>query len=95
MSQYNDNGKVALWGNDKYERGGKQPYVKGTLTAHRNIKAGEKISIALWVNQSDNEKAPKLSGLISDPFKPEGKPVAKGGKPAPAADPDFDDPLPF
>jgi len=93
MSVNKEDGKVALWANDKYERGGKQPYVKGHLIAHRNIKAGEKISLALWVNQSENEKAPKLSGMISDPYQGDGKSVK--AKPAPAAEPDFDDDLPF
>jgi hypothetical protein len=90
MSQYKEDGKVALWKNDKYERGGKQPYVRGHFTAHRAIKAGEKISIALWVNQSENEKAPNFSGMISDPYKPDEKGSPKGRQ-APAAQPDFED----
>jgi len=94
MSQYKEDGKVALWKNDKYERGGKQPYVRGHFTAHRAIKAGEKINIALWVNQSDNEKAPAMSGMVSDPYNPNEKQAPKG-RPAPAAEPDFDDDLPF
>lgn len=70
--QYDNKGQIALWNNEKHEKGGKAPYLKGSFFAHRDIKAGEKIDIGLWVQESDNPKAPRLKGKIADPYKGDG-----------------------
>lgn len=70
--QFDNKGQIALWTNEKHEKGGKAPYMKGSLFAHRDIKAGEKIDIGLWLQESDNPKAPKLKGKIADPYKGDG-----------------------
>ena len=55
-----------MWSNEKYVAGGTQPRLKGTLYAHRDYKAGEPIDIALWDNNSENPKAPALTGKVED-----------------------------
>ena len=90
--QYDNKGTAALWGNEKYQAGGSHPRLKGSFYAHRDIKAGEQIDIALWDSNSENPKAPALRGKISDKY------VADGGAPAaaPAAAPaSLDDNVPF
>jgi hypothetical protein len=77
MSQtYDNTGTAALWSNEKYEAGGSHPRLKGSFYAHRDIKAGEQIDIALWDSNSENPKAPALKGKVSDKY------VADGGAPA-------------
>lgn len=65
MSQYDNTGQVALWGK-KPEDSEKAPDAKGHFYAHRDIKKGEKVQVALWRNESDNPKAPKMKGKVSD-----------------------------
>jgi len=72
MSQsYDNTGTVALWPNEKYLEGGPHPRFKGHAYAHRDIKAGEQIDIAVWDGGSENPKAPALKGKVSDKFTPE------------------------
>ena len=61
---YDNTGKASLWKNQSDNE--KAPILKGTLFAHRDIKAGEPFELALWRNQSDNPKAPTLTGKLSD-----------------------------
>ena len=68
MSEYDNTGTTALWKNDKYEAGGKAPRLKGHFFAHRDIKAGDKVSVAYWDSSSENEKAPILKGKVEDPY---------------------------
>jgi hypothetical protein len=82
MSEYDNKGTASLWKNDKYEAGGKAPRLKGQVYAHRDIKAGEKISIALWDGASDNPKAPVLRGKVEDVYKADaGQPMATPSAP--------------
>ena len=87
MSQYDNTGKVSLWSNETYEAGGRQPRLKGTVFAHRDLKAGEAMDIAVWDNNSENPKAPALTGKVEDKRE---APAA----PAMAATP-VDDSIPF
>jgi hypothetical protein len=77
---YDNTGKVSMWSNEKYVAGGTQPRLKGTLYAHRDYKAGEPIDIALWDNNSENPKAPALTGKLEDRREAQAAPA-----PAPAA----------
>ena len=87
MSQYDNTGKVSLWSNETYEAGGRQPRLKGTVFAHRDLKAGEAMDIAVWDNNSENPKAPALTGKLD---RKREAPAA----PAVAATP-VDDSIPF
>ena len=72
MSQsYDNTGTAALWSNEKYEAGVSHPRLKGSFYAHRDIKQGEQVDIALWDGNSENPKAPALKGKVSDKFTPE------------------------
>jgi len=92
MSNYDNTGTASLWKNDKYEAGGKAPRLKGQVFAHRDIKAGEKISIAFWDGGSDNPKAPVLRGKVEDVYQADaGQPMEQ---PTPSA-PQMSDEIPF
>jgi hypothetical protein len=63
VSEYDDKGKVALWvGKSTHERA---PKYKGHAYAHRDIKAGEKIAVALWGNEP-GDRRPVLRGKLED-----------------------------
>lgn len=85
---YDNKGQVALW--KVQNGGGNKPVLRGSAYAHRDIKAGEELSIALWDNSSEHPKAPTHKGKLEDAFvKPEApkdKPAAGGG---------FSDDIPF
>lgn len=87
---YDNKGKVSLWKNPQWEKGSTKPYVRGKATAHRDIKAGEEIEIALWINSSENEKAPSLTGKLSDKREQ----PQRQAQPVASAD-GFDDDIPF
>ena len=88
MSQaYDNKGTTALWSNENYVAGGSHPRLKGNFYAHRDIKAGEQIDIALWDANSENPKAPALKGKISDKRDAQ-------SSPAPVSTP-MDDSIPF
>jgi len=74
--QYDNKGTISLWPNENYQAGGKYPRFKGSAYAHRDIKAGEQIDVAVWDGKSENPKAPVLQGTVSDKY------VADGGAPA-------------
>ena len=63
--QYDNRGKVSLWKNDR--EGDRQPVLKGNLVAHRDLKEGETIDIALW-KQDATGNQPVMTGKISDVF---------------------------
>jgi hypothetical protein len=94
MSQAFDNtGTTAVWRNEKYEAGGKAPRFKGHVYAHRDIKAGEKVAIAYWDSNSDNDKAPVLRGKVEDVYQADaGTPMQSQ---TPAANPLGNDEIPF
>lgn len=75
---YDDRGKVSLWKNDT-QGNDKAPVAKGTVVAHRDIKEGERLNIALWKSDNQNPKAPSMTGRISDPpyLQPGGPPEQK------------------
>ena len=87
---YDNNGKVSLWKNDGYSPEGKQPWVRGSAVAHRDIKAGEEVDLSLWINRSENPRAPKLTGRLQDKFQPNAAPAEK-----PAANDFVDSDIPF
>lgn len=59
MSKFKDVGDISLWNNNR-GTSEKSP----TLTGDVEIE-GRKYRVALWNNQSDNPKAPRLKGKIS------------------------------
>ena len=67
--EYDNRGKVSLWKNDK---GGSAPILSGKVVAHRDIKEGETIDIALWkrdtvvLGAAGNQ--PVMSGKIQDVY---------------------------
>jgi hypothetical protein len=67
--QFDNTGTVSIWERDAQ---GNAPIMSGTAYAHRDIKQGEAFDIALWYGKSQNPKAPKYTGKVSDPYKPEG-----------------------
>jgi hypothetical protein len=65
--EFDNRGRVSLWKNTK--EGDRQPYVDGNLVAHRDIKEGETIRMALWVQKGAASNQPVLKGQISDPLQ--------------------------
>jgi len=65
--EYDNRGQIALWGK-KPTDSDSAPAAKGHFFAHRDIKEGEQIEVALWKNDSDNPNAPKLKGKVSDKY---------------------------
>ena len=88
MTDFDNLGQVALWKQENDNP--KAPVLKGSVIAHRNIKAGEALDIALWRNESGNSRAPTLKGKVSD------KRATHERRAEPAKqEEDFDDSLPF
>ena len=84
--EYDNRVKVSLWKNDR--EGERMPVVKGKLVAHRDIKEGETLDIALWKQKDLTGRQPIMTGKISDLYvAPEQEFSTKEG--------DFDDDLPF
>lgn len=78
--EYDNSGQVAFWrSNSDNERA---PALRGSVIAHRDIKAGEELDIAVWKTDSDNERAPVLKGKISDKYVKDAAPA-----PSPTFDP--------
>jgi hypothetical protein len=69
--EFDNRGRVSLWKNTK--EGDRQPYVDGNLVAHRDIKEGETIRMALWVQKGAASNQPVLKGQISDPLQHNGE----------------------
>lgn len=86
--EYDNRGQISLWGK-KPDASANAPAAKGHFFAHRDIKEGEQVDVALWLNDNDNPNAPKMKGKISDKYD--------AGQPAPAAPASapVDDDIPF
>ena len=67
MSDFDNKGKMALW--DRREGASeKAPVLKGEAYAHRDIKAGERLSVALWQGEGYTKggNKPRLKGKLGD-----------------------------
>lgn len=82
---YDNRGQIALW-SKKPGDSDNAPLAKGHFFAHRDIKEGEQIDVALWKNDSKSANAPKLKGKVSDKYNP-GSPIHD--EPAPPQDDDI------
>ena len=51
------NGTGVVWKNDKYTKGGNQPYAKGIIKGFN----GEELDVALWVPKSEKIKGFNLT----------------------------------
>lgn len=83
---------ISIWKNEKYSKGGKLPYFRGTITIPADARAGQQYDVSFWVNDTPkNERSPHLTGRVAEPYK---KTAAPRSEPQsrPAAD-DLD--LPF
>ncbi len=98
MTDYDDRGKVSIWKNESDNP--KAPKWSGSIIAHRNIREGEEIRIALWSaegnpkHENHNARAPWLRGKVSDKQARDAVFVGERqvlGKPAE----DFDSDIPF
>lgn len=63
--EYDNRGRVSMWKNDR--QGDTQPYVTGKICVHRDIKEGETIDLALWINRDHQGNQPHFRGKVSDP----------------------------
>jgi len=64
MANYEQkNGQFTVWVNDKYTKGGKQPYAKGK---GKDLQ-GNEIEVALWIPKSDKVKGFNLT--MSEPYQ--------------------------
>ena len=63
--EYDNRGKVSLWKNDK---GGSGPILSGKVVAHRDIKEGETIDIALWKRDGAAGNQPVMTGKVQDVY---------------------------
>jgi hypothetical protein len=79
-------GDAVAWPKDK-DASEKAPDFKGSFIAHRDIKAGEKISLALW--KKDKGRGEFLSGKVED-FRTKPAEMVRGGGASP-----MDDDIPF
>jgi hypothetical protein len=77
-------GDVSAFRNDK-KGNEKAPDLKGYVMAHRDIKAGEKIELALWERRG-KQGGFFYSGKVSDPRQRQ-EPAQSGGE--------LDDSIPF
>ena len=59
-------GTGGVWTNDSTNPNA--PVIKGHFFAHRDIKAGEKVELALFNNESTNERAPVYKVKVQDPW---------------------------
>lgn len=89
MSEFDDSGKIALWTNESAND--RAPDYKGHAFAHRDIKKGEKVAVALWGNEP-SDRRPALRGRMED-FRTR---QAEQPTPPPSdADSFHDDEIPF
>jgi len=88
--EYDNKGQIALWGK-RDDASPNAPVAKGHFFAHRDIKAGEQIDVALWTaeNPNNNPNAPRMKGKISDKYE-----AGQPSQPAPSFAP-VDDDIPF
>ena len=55
-----------------FREGVKYPSMTGYMVAHRNIREGEKIDLAVWTREPKSGGAKFLSGEAKDPRQPNG-----------------------
>ena len=60
------NGTGVVWKNDKYTKGGNQPYAKGIIKGLN----GEELDVALWIPKSEKIKG---FNLTMKPQEPKGE----------------------
>lgn len=60
-------GEVCLFENEKMGNE-RAPDHRGYIIAHRDIKAGEKVSLSLWRGKPDGSRS--FGGMLSDPARP-------------------------
>lgn len=92
MTEFDDKGRISVWAK-KEDASESAPHLSGNFTAHRDIKAGEKIDVSIWKNDKyvKGQNQPWGRGKIRDR-------VGREQAPAPSAPPpaDFlDDPFDF
>jgi len=74
-------GSVSAWKNENRSND-RQPHVQIVATAHRDLKAGDEVELALWPNtKRTSHKSPHFTGNMKDPYRKEEK--------------DFDDEITF
>ena len=62
-NNYDKPGTGTAWKNDKYEKGGTQPYAKGSVIA----PDGTRYDLALWIPKS--EKVKGFNVTLKEPYK--------------------------
>ena len=60
-------GDVSIFRNESNNE--RAPTMKGYAIAHRDIRAGEKLDLAVWKQSPKNGGDAFLSGKISDPYQ--------------------------
>lgn len=64
MADYEQkNGQITVWANEKYTKGGNQPYAKGK---GKDLQ-GNEIEVTLWIPKSDKIKGFNLT--MSEPYQ--------------------------
>ena len=63
--QYDNRGQVSMWKSDRANG----PTLSGKVVAHRDIKEGETLDIALW-RQDASGNQPIMKGKINDVWVP-------------------------
>lgn len=95
MAEFDDKGRISVWAK-KEGASESAPHLSGNFTAHRDIKAGEKIDVSIWKNENyvKGSNQPWGRGKIRDRVE-RGAPPAASPPPAAPEQPDFDDAIPF
>jgi len=75
-------GDVSIFHNESNNE--RAPTMKGYAIAHRDIRAGEKLDLAVWKQTPKNGGYAYLSGTMSDPYQ-------KSDSPPPQSDQGRDD----
>ena len=60
---YDNRGRVSMWKNNRPNG----PTISGKLVAHRDIKEGETLDIALWKQEASGNQ-PIMKGKVSDVY---------------------------
>ena len=77
MTAYDDTGRIKIFKARNPKNNPKAPIGDGYFVAHRDIRAGERINLAIWKSESTNPGAPLYSGNIQDPHSPDEVKAAK------------------
>ena len=67
MTDFDDKGRISVWAK-KEDASETAPHLSGNFTAHRDIKAGEKIDVSIWKNDKyvKGQNQPWGRGKIRD-----------------------------